>query len=407
MGICCNNNQPNSEIENRNIKNNQESYYIPYYLDKFIVNNSNTSAQRSFLDIESKDNSQSTVNKNQTFQYDYSFIKEYPIIEITNNNFSYYYSPELKEILTISSIIINLKASLYETILPIWVESGSKISFHVYGKWKCFDSEDAYSCKGFDSKHLDINASPYNLPFGSLCGYVQGEESVFLIEEKGEFLSKKSGSLVMFQNLGDWESQPSGSLLIILNGGRIRKNYDCDLSYGWDLDVVYHINEYMYLSDIEKSIIYYLNKLRINPVLFVEIYLYHKKKYQSEEEKCIEYLTKLRPVNALKIDYNLCSSAKIHTNDMLMNSHSSHMSSEGNSLKERLSLRRINYSKVGENICFGIDNPLELVKEMIFDANPSKDHRFNLVDEDFEYIGISFSSHNEYKFSCDLIFIKK
>jgi uncharacterized protein YkwD len=227
-----------------------------------------------------------------------------------------------------------------------------------------------------------------------------------LIKNGFTFTPNVSGTLVLFQNNGDWDVKPQGSLLIVIDGATKRTLEDIDLTSGWDMCILYDLNDILYLTDDEKKLIYYINKARTNPSLFADVYLSHKQYKSSLEKECYSLMKITEGIKPLKVCRDICAVAKLHALDMSNNNLNSHQSSDGKTLKERLVGKSVDLDKIGENISFGIFDPLQIVIDLLVDESDSRGHRKNILDKEFDLIGVSISDHNYYGKCCVQDFVK-
>lgn len=355
--------------------------------DKFMNarggNNIYNSNNKSFLDVN-------------ILEYRSSFLKcNVNVLEAKENN--EIVPEEFRSLIKDKSLILSFPATLDEIALPIWVYENSKITFNVIGQWNIFENENYFDCTGI--KDIGNEPTPYNFPVGSLCGYVQGG-NVFGITQSTEVVCSNTGPLVLFQNNGDYDVKPKGCLIVIINGGIKQSLEETEMGLGWILEIFEEINHIDFMSNEEKCILYYLNKLRSNPPLFAKLYLTHRKNRSKSDEECFEFLLTLTPIPILKASYELCKASKMHSIDMANNNMTGHISSNGKNLKERLDGLNIDINKIGENCSYGITNPLAIVLELLVDETDSKGHRRNLLDPNFQLIGISLEKHPYWNISC-------
>ena len=384
MGGCC---QVNS---GKNEAFLEDAQYHQNYEGQVYQNNmkARSGNARSFIDV--KDNN----------SLDHGFLNSN--INVILGNQKDLIAEEFKPLVKSTSIIFNFEASLDEQILPVWVEKGNKLKFQVFGQWNIFDTENYFNCQGINDSD---EPTPYDLPVGALCAYIQGG-NVFPILPETEFTAPISGPLVLFQNNGDYDVRPQGTLLIILDGATKISIVDIEKKQGWNPYLIDQITSINFMSPDEKAILYYLNKLRTNPVLFGTLYLNHRKGRKNDNE-CIEFLKTLTPINPLIANFELYKAAKLHCQDMAISNLTGHLSSNGKNLKDRLEHLDIDINKIGENCSYGITNPLAIVLELLVDETDSKGHRRNLLDPEFEIVGTSLEKHPQWNISCVQDFSKK
>lgn len=163
------------------------------------------------------------------------------------------------------------------------------------------------------------------------------------------------------------------------------------------------------MSAIEKEVMYYINLVRINPSKFekevLQPYLQGKKisrKYVSSLKK---ELKNLKPLTELKHTQKLFEFAKHHAKTTGKIGKVGHKSVLFKSYKSRSKKLLQTYSNVGENIQYGYNDGELIVLDLLIDEG-IKDlgHRRNILNKDFEYIGISIQNHKKYNHNCVIEF---
>ena len=91
-----------------------------------------------------------------------------------------------------------------------------------------------------------------------------------------------------------------------------------------------------------------------------------------------------RGLPALVWDRRAAAAAKAHSRDMFEEGYFSHTSPDGQSLKDRLKARALNYSSAGENIAWGQETGREVLQAWL----RSKGHRRNIEGRDFTHHGV-------------------
>lgn len=385
MGGCCQTGSGKNEFY---IEDDQVSNYMQDNPSKFkagINQNFSISNNKSFLDFNDNTSRQSFLKSSiNVLETNKETIEMVPEI----------YKPLLKE----KSLVINFPACLDEVIVPVWITKNTKITFHVVGMWNIFENDSSFDCNGIKNIGDEVT-TPFNFPIGSLCGYIQGGD-VFQISNEFALESQISGPLVLFQNNGDYDVKPNGNLVIIIEGGIKQPIEEIEMRLGWSSELIEEINQITFMSDEEKTILYYLNKLRVNPPLFAKLYLSHRVWKSQSDEECYNYLFNITPIAPLKASIDLYKSASLHAQDMALSNMTGHISSNGLNLKERLEDLKIDINKIGENCSYGISNPLAIVLELLVDETDSKGHRRNLLDAQFTLIGIALQKHPYWAISC-------
>lgn len=169
--------------------------------------------------------------------------------------------------------------------------------------------------------------------------------------------------------------------------------------------------EIVFLTAFEQDIINELNLLRSDPQAYAG-YLEEYRKfyngkivtvpnrpaYRSIEgitplDEAISLLKETKPLDSLKASALVSRASKDHLRDMIDNSIFSHTGSDGSTAKDRLNKYLLADSfSFGENIVKASLPARELVFRMLIDdGTPTRQHRKNLLNPAFKFIGLSKS----------------
>lgn len=305
-----------------------------------------------------------------------------------------------------------------ENIFPIWVDVGSTLQFYVLGNWYLFDGMRKVGSEG-DTE----NQSIMNFPLGSLLGHVQGG-SLFEINNKSKYYSKKSGYLMMLQNNGSYETNPFGYIDVFVLGGKIYKWNEIERLSGWNYNMIDTGVGAYYLGEKEKDLLVLLNKLRYNPSKFAEKYLSHLSGMSSYYEETFRALSRIgfnpdqsdgfsvsstiESSSLLKPEYKLYKIAEKHGKDLNSTGNVGHISIEGLKLDERLRSFDIDSDCYSEVCSFGKACPIGILLQLLVDDDEidNSQNRDTLIFGNFSHAGISIQRHKTYGFSCIITLVK-
>jgi len=164
-----------------------------------------------------------------------------------------------------------------------------------------------------------------------------------------------------------------------------------------------------YLTQAEKNVIFYINLVRINSKLFAQTYA--QKFIDSTGMKKTIYVTSL--MNTLKTQQSLkplttskelSDIAKPYAIQMGKDGTIGHKDSE-----KRFAVLKSGYQSRGENCDYGSNDALAIVMSMLIDDGVSSyGHRENILDKEYNLIGVSIQLHKKYKYTCvmDFIYLK-
>ena len=166
-----------------------------------------------------------------------------------------------------------------------------------------------------------------------------------------------------------------------------------------------------YLSDQEKKTIQICNLARTNGKLFVDNILlnYPEIIANMDNNKYVgSLLTQMEKISNLPLlypDYFYYKLAKQHATEMGLSGKTGHHGSE-----ERFSkmMKKTDALKCGENCDYGYDKALDIVLHLLIDDGiASLGHRKNILDKDFNTIGVSIMPHQKYEYNCVQLFAAK
>ena len=188
---------------------------------------------------------------------------------------------------------------------------------------------------------------------------------------------------------------------------------------GWDVEMLNTAKNAPNFTEAEKEVIFRMNQARTNPNLFktqfVEPMLARFQgniyvmpdgtRFQTNEgpaavQECIRFLQNAQAVPPLQPSQVLHQSATAHAQDSSRTGIVGHDSSDGTSFENRLrSYSRAN--NIGENISYGLSNPLDIVVGlMVDDGVSSRGHRENIMRSTFTHAGVGIATHPTYRSLC-------
>lgn len=161
------------------------------------------------------------------------------------------------------------------------------------------------------------------------------------------------------------------------------------------------------MDSTERGLLFYTNLVRINPRLFCATYLQKYIDVNNLDRKnyyvssLIKELNKLKPIKALDFDKSLYDMAKVHAISMGVKGKIGHDEFDKR-IKKFLNNK---FAMIGENCEYGSSDPLEILMCLLIDEGvASLGHRKNLLNPEFNYVGISFKPHKTYGVNCVMDF---
>jgi|GEM_PF-84592 len=176
----------------------------------------------------------------------------------------------------------------------------------------------------------------------------------------------------------------------------------------WDTSVILLANtgaDADYLSDDEKRVILLTNLARTNGSLFARTFL--KRYLEMSETKPNNYtmslyddLMSVQGLPLLRPEKDLYNVARSHA---IQSGKSGYAGHKGFNKRYKSLLEK--YRTVGENCDYGNHSPLQIVMLLLIDEGiPDLGHRTNMLDENFNSIGVSIKPHKKYDYNCVMSF---
>jgi len=177
-----------------------------------------------------------------------------------------------------------------------------------------------------------------------------------------------------------------------------------------ELDAANTAKNVDYLTVNERNVIFYLNLARINGKLFAQTYA--QKYIDSTKWKKNIYVTSL--ITTLKNQSYLKPLIPSKEVSDIAKKYAILMGKEGftghRDTDKRFSALKTGYKSRGENCDYGNKNSLAIVMNLLIDDGISSyGHRKNILDKEYNYIGVSIQPHKTYKYTCvmDFIYLEK
>ena len=316
----------------------------------------------------------------------------------------------------LTKINFDLPADKEVFLCPIYIPKNTNIIIKINGMWSFHQNGYRFNCEG------DPKEQYKNNNYGRLMGKVTGGSPFAFISENFSFTSTISGQLTLYAN-GDMVSVvPYGVMRLQLEGGCVAmQQVELDKALGWEqlVDVIIEnektfgikattANNTSILHEEELNLVAFVNKVRTNPKLFAQQYI---DSTDTEYNELFQMLCEYSPVGVVSIKHNLCNAAKEHCADICKAQTTGHVSSDMKSMPgDRLRKHIGNKSEriyFGECLCFGLKKGFSIVTEMLLGRHLKvKQNRLNILNEQFNEIGVCICNHGSYQWGCVVVFGK-
>lgn len=343
---------------------------------------------------QNQDNPTSKYDSKQVFN---NYIKNRSEEEVTHENNKSHESCNSSNSILNSTASITLEATIQANDTLIFTKKGDPFSFtSVKGQWCILSEYGMTSYKGYQN----IQSQQRNvccLLFRILGGMTQ------MVEVGKVYIADSTGQIQFFPNIDENDVtfyNPKGYLEIKIKGTRKLLQNKIDSVCGWN-NIKPSASPFLTVK--ENMIVDYINKIRSAPRLFSNLYLNANSAYKEIKEALLE----CTPISQLEVSEALTSTAQAHAKDIGESGITGHIGSDNSTLKERVT-KHSNGRKIvyfGENSYYSSDNPLSLVIEMILDnVSIDKSNRLNILNPQFNSIGVSIYKHHAFKWCCIIVF---
>ena len=184
----------------------------------------------------------------------------------------------------------------------------------------------------------------------------------------------------------------------------------------WDINKLNTAKNSTSLTQIEKDVILELNKVRSNPSQYAKEYISELiNKYKNDEitmneglpalEECYNVLIKQKPLCLFSNETGLNLSAKLLAYDLKNTGNLGMLDSKGRNPYDRIMLFGTKTGCWGESLKPGEMSAQDIVTGLLIDDGLNKRYnRKNILNKDFDCVGVSIVSHNESGSVCVIDF---
>jgi len=157
-----------------------------------------------------------------------------------------------------------------------------------------------------------------------------------------------------------------------------------------------------YLNQLEKEVVIELNKVRTDPKAYAEKYIKTNTMYKKADVlDCYKELIKTKPMSILTPSRGMSYAVRVLANDQAESGDVGHETSKGEDPSTRLNMYGKWIKTYGENVSYGFNNATDIVVQLLVDEGvPSRGHRRNILNTQFNKVGISCAEHAEYRYMC-------
>lgn len=177
----------------------------------------------------------------------------------------------------------------------------------------------------------------------------------------------------------------------------------------WDTEVIRELHaagEAAYLGEEEKKVVLFMNMARHDGPLFAETFLQayigdNQMEMTGYVRSLFRDLKKTSGLVPLRIEEDLTSVARGHAVKMGESGRTGHQDFN----KRFDPLMGHPYNHVGENCSYGYAQAIDIVLSLLIDEGISdKGHRNNILNGDFNSVGVAIRPHKNYRVNCVIDF---
>lgn len=173
-----------------------------------------------------------------------------------------------------------------------------------------------------------------------------------------------------------------------------------------------------YLSPVEREVLDEMNRARANPQQYATLLeqlqqtlkgnqiKVGQKMFTLQEgagvlDEAIRFLQAARPLPPLSPAKGLCFGARDHVKDLGLSGNTGHKGTDGSLPEQRVGRYGNWQTTIGENIAYNSGDAREAVIGMIIDDGvPSRGHRKNIFNPDFQVAGVAVGQPSSYGQMC-------
>ena len=179
----------------------------------------------------------------------------------------------------------------------------------------------------------------------------------------------------------------------------------------WDPDVIRSLHTgagIEYLTEEEQKVVLFMNMARFDGPLFASTFLdayvaENKVENSSYLRSLYKDLKKTSGLVPFQVEGDLTSVAQGHADLSGRTGHTGHKNSD----KRFAPLRGNPYTAWAENCSYGYKDAVEIVISLLIDEGvKGEGHRINILNEEFNSVGVAIYPHKTYKTNCVIDFGK-
>ncbi len=195
-------------------------------------------------------------------------------------------------------------------------------------------------------------------------------------------------------------------------------------SPNWKPEIIDTTAGATYLTQEEREVIIEINMMRTDPAMYARTYLVPLREYFDGRllkypgdigmvtnegipplEECIRELEATKPLPPLSPRKGLVLAARDHAVDQGRTGQTGHIGSDGSSFDARVSRYGKWQYSAAENISYGYQDARKiLIALLVDDGVPTRGHRKNLLQKNFNVVGVEVGPHREYREMCVMDF---
>jgi len=171
------------------------------------------------------------------------------------------------------------------------------------------------------------------------------------------------------------------------------------------VSILFILFSYSISAQEDSKLLNLVNICRTQPKEFLNNYVLpylemHKEENTNYAKSLIRELKTMKPISALKETPDLKRMALDYATYMGTKGFVGHKQTDA-----RFKANSVQYEFLGENCSYGFDQSLDILMQLLIDDGESDlGHRKNILNPNFQYIGIAIAPHKKLTWNCVMEF---
>lgn len=158
-----------------------------------------------------------------------------------------------------------------------------------------------------------------------------------------------------------------------------------------------------YLSASEKQVIAEINKVRVNPKGYAELFISRAKNCEADCREVARRLRAASPMLPLLPSPELSAAAKEYVERTRLDP----VAKADQNFRQRIEKYGLWQGQIAENISYGFSDPVDIVINLLRSDKAGTDRPYSIVNPEFQYAGAAIGLHTSFRFMCVVDFAQE